>query len=98
MMLLIASIPSRELPIQDPSLVTAAETRDQRPSRPSHDVVADGQGSRSVPIVRPEQRMTEHDRSGIFEGQKVRPSSAVFENQLKEGKTQGFHFYRDPLE
>jgi hypothetical protein len=48
--------------------------------------------------VRPEQRMTEHDRSGIFEGQKVRPSSAVFENQLKEGKTQGFHFYRDPLE
>jgi len=59
--------------------------------------VADAQTPREVPIKRPEQRKTEHDRSNVFDGRHARPSSPVFENQPKDGKISGFDFYRDPL-
>ncbi|MBX3304310.1 MAG: hypothetical protein KF693_19025 [Nitrospira sp.] len=83
--------------LHEPRLITAAEAGDQKPSRPSHDAVAEAQEPRSGPIVRPEQKKTEHDRSGIFEGAKARPASPIFQNQLREGKALGFDFYRDPL-
>lgn len=77
--------------------VTAAETQDQKPPRAPHDAVAEAQETRTVPIERPEQRKTDHDSSGIFDAQKARPSSPAFEGQLRDGKTLGFDFYRDPL-
>jgi cytochrome c peroxidase len=77
--------------------VTTAEAGSQKASPPSHDAVAAAQEPRSVPIVRPEQRKTEHDRSGVFEGQKASAASPVFQSQLREGKAVGFDFYRDPL-
>ncbi|HJU04030.1 MAG TPA: hypothetical protein VJ692_02685 [Nitrospiraceae bacterium] len=73
------------------------ESPDTRPTRAPHDAVAEAQEPRAVPIERPEQRKTAHDRSGIFEAQKARPSSPVFQNQLRDGKISGFDFYRDPL-
>ena len=76
--------------------VTAA-AEDKKSPRPPHDAVTEAQETRTVPIVRPEQRKTEHDRSGIFEAQKARPSSPNFVDQPKDGKNLGFDFYRDPL-
>lgn len=79
------------------SCVTAAGAQDTKQARAPHDAVAEAQEPRTVPIERPEQRKTEHDRSEIFEVQKARPSSPAFLNQPKDGKISGFDFYRDPL-
>ncbi|MGE0645977.1 MAG: cytochrome B6 [Nitrospira sp.] len=78
-------------------LIATAEAGDQGPSQPPHDAVTASQESRNVPIVRPEQRLTEHDRSGIFGGRKASASSPAFQSQLRGGETEGFDFYRDPL-
>jgi cytochrome c peroxidase len=92
-----ASVVSCALSFEKPGLVTAAETQDPKTSRPAHDAVTEAQESRSAPIERPEQRKTEHDRSGIFEAQKAKSSSPAFLDQPRDGKILGFDFYRDPL-
>ena len=74
----------------------AQEERQAREKRPN-DAVAEAQTSREVPIERPEQKKTEHDRADLFDAPKARPSSPVFEDQPKEGRITGFDFYRDPL-
>ncbi|MCA1851961.1 MAG: hypothetical protein LC647_06100, partial [Beggiatoa sp.] len=74
----------------------AQEERHDRGKR-SDDAVAEAQTARAVPIERPEQKQTEHDRSDLFNARKARPSSSVFEDQPKEGQISGFDFYRDPL-
>jgi cytochrome c peroxidase len=74
----------------------AQEERHDRGKR-SDDAVAEAQTARAVPIKRPEQKQTEHDRSDLFNARKARPSSSVFEDQPKEGRISGFDFYRDPL-
>ncbi|HEU5408513.1 MAG TPA: hypothetical protein VFU48_12145, partial [Nitrospira sp.] len=76
--------------------VTAA-AEDKKAPRPPHDAVAQAQETRTVPIERPEQRKTDHDRSAIFEAQKARSSSPAFLDQPRDGKNSGFDFYRDPL-
>lgn len=75
----------------------AAAAEDKKPPRPPHDAVTEAQEPRTVPIERPEQKKTDHDRSDIFKAQKAKPSSPVFENQPRDGKITGFDFYRDPL-
>jgi len=77
--------------------VAVAGAQDTKSNRPPHDAVAETQEPRTVAIERPEQKKTDHDRSGIFEAQKARPSSPIFLNQLRDGKISGFDFYRDPL-
>jgi hypothetical protein len=74
----------------------AQEERHDRGKR-SDDALAEAQTARAVPIKRPEQKQTEHDRSDLFNARKARPSSSVFEDQPKEGQISGFDFYRDPL-
>lgn len=91
------SIVSCALSLEKPDLVTAAETQDPKTSRPPHDAVTEAQEPRSVSIERPEQRKTEHDRSGIFEAKQAKPSSPAFLEQPRDGKILGFDFYRDPL-
>jgi cytochrome c peroxidase len=76
--------------------VTAAAEERKLPRQP-HDAAAEAQETRTVPIERPEQRKTDHDRSGIFEAPKARPSSPAFLDQPRDGKITGFDFYRDPL-
>ena len=76
--------------------LTVAGAQEQRQSRP-YDAVAEGQTSRAVPIERPEQKKTEHDRADLFDAPEAQPSSPVFEGQPKEGKISGFDFYRNPL-
>jgi len=56
----------------------------------------EAQQSQTVPVERPEQQKTEHDRSDIFNTQNAQPSSPELKKQPEEGKTSGFDFYRDP--
>jgi cytochrome c peroxidase len=74
----------------------AQEDRQAREKR-RDDPVAEAQTSREVPIERPEQKKTEHDRADLFDAPKARPSSPIFEDQPKGGRISGFDFYRDPL-
>lgn len=94
---MIVSLVSWGLFFHATELVTSAETQDPKTSRPPHDAVAEAQEPRTVPIERPEQKKTDHDRSAIFDAQKARPSSPTFLDQPRDGKTLGFDFYRDPL-
>ena len=73
--------------------VAAQENSQQAP----HDAVTEAQQTQAVPVERPEQRKTEHDRSDIFNAQNAQPSSPEIKKQPGEGKVSGFDFYRDPL-
>lgn len=64
---------------------------------PFKDAVMEAQVPRQVPVTRPEQEMTAHDQSGVFDASGVQPSSTAFEQQPDQGKVLGFDFYRDPL-
>ncbi len=74
----------------------AAPRQNQVPTAP-RDAVAQAQQPTPVPVTRPEQRKTDHDRSDIFKATRAKPSSPVFNDQPKQGKISGFDFYRDPL-
>ena len=79
--------------------LTVSGTQEERQARGKRfdDAVAEAQTARAVPIERPEQKRTEHDRSDLFNARKAQPSSPIFEDQPKEGRISGFDFYRDPL-
>ncbi|HEY7312871.1 MAG TPA: cytochrome B6 [Gemmataceae bacterium] len=66
-------------------------------SRRPHDAFVDAQTPREVPVERPEQKKTAHDRSDIFAPSKAQPSSEALTNQAEHGQMNGFDFYRDPL-
>ena len=61
------------------------------------DAVQDAQTPRDVPRTRPEQQVSRHDASDLFDPKKAPPSSTAFKNQPDEGKILGFDFFRDPL-
>ncbi|MDQ3775716.1 MAG: cytochrome B6 [Pseudomonadota bacterium] len=77
--------------------VSGAQGERQAREKKPDDAVAEAQTSREVPIERPEQKKTEHDRADLFDAPKAPPSSPIFEDQPKEGRISGFDFYRDPL-
>ncbi|MGN6543475.1 MAG: cytochrome B6 [Aureliella sp.] len=66
-------------------------------SQPPHDAVQDAQTPRKVAEKRPEQKLSEHDRSDVFSPKSAPPISKQLANQPKEGKLSGFDFARDPL-
>ena len=68
------------------------------PQTPQHDAIQDGQTPRAVPITRPEQKKNDHDESNVFKATEAEPSSPVLDGQPEQGETQGFDFYRDPLD
>src|SRR5262249_6020075 len=74
----------------------APDRRSQQGTRPQG-AVGGAQTTQRGPITRPEQRKTEHDRSGIFKAASAEPSSQAFDNQPDRGKMLGFDFSRDPL-
>ncbi len=61
------------------------------------DPAAEAQAVRGTPADRPEQKLTDHDRSGAFDPGKPAPMSPAFKGQAKEGRFTGFDFSRDPL-
>jgi cytochrome c peroxidase len=66
------------------------------PSQPA-DAVQDAQTPRGAGVTRPEQRPTEHDRSGAFAPDAAPPSSTALPGQPDGGRGLGFDFARDPL-
>ncbi len=71
-------------------------TRRRQPAPPP-DAVAEAQTPRKVAVERPEQKKTEHDRSGAFAGPNAPESSRALEGQPEKGQITGFDFVRDPL-
>lgn len=67
--------------------------QDQKPRDPAAEAVA----VRKVPADRPEQRLTEHDRSDVFDPTKPAPINPALKDQPKQGRITGFDFARDPL-
>ncbi len=68
-----------------------------RGAAPARDAVVEAQSPRQVRVTRPEQRLTDHDRSPDFSPEKPAPSSPAFRNQPDDGRMLGFDFARDPL-
>jgi cytochrome c peroxidase len=77
----------------------AQQTTNRRPTEgtQTRDAVVEAQTTRDVPVTRPEQRKTDHDRSDIFKSTNAKPSSPALDNQPEQGKINGFDFARDPL-
>jgi len=61
------------------------------------DPAAEATGAKDVPKARPEQKLTEHDRSPVFDPTKPAPLTKALKDQPKEGRVLGFDFARDPL-
>jgi cytochrome c peroxidase len=61
------------------------------------DPAAEAVEVRDVERSRPEQQITDHDRSAAFDPSKPAPIDAALKNQAKEGRITGFDFARDPL-
>lgn len=61
------------------------------------DPAAEATAVRNVPSERPEQRLTEHDRSDLFNPAKPAPINPALKSQPNQGRITGFDFARDPL-
>jgi cytochrome c peroxidase len=82
-------------------LLTVRSTQDRqegaKQSEKQHDPAADAVAVRKVSMDRPEQQLTAHDRSDLFDPTKPALLNASLNNQPKHGRTSGFDFARDPL-
>jgi len=61
------------------------------------DPAADATAVREVPIERPEQQLTEHDKADVFDPAKPAPITPALKKQPNQGRITGFDFARDPL-
>lgn len=68
-----------------------------RLAQPTPDPAADAVAVKNVTTSRPEQKITEHDRSPVFDITKPAPITTDLKNQPKLGRITGFDFARDPL-
>src|SRR3954469_14968168 len=66
-------------------------------SQHAADPAADAIAVQNAPNERPEQKVTEHDRSPVFDITKPAPITMDLKNQPKMGRITGFDFARDPL-
>src|SRR3954468_17743922 len=66
-------------------------------SQHAADPAADAIAVQNAPNERPEQKITEHDRSPVFDITKPAPLTLDLKNQPKMGRITGFDFARDPL-
>lgn len=61
------------------------------------DSAAEAMALKKVAAERPEQKITEHDRSPRFDNTKPVPISSALKDQANAGRILGFDFARDPL-
>ena len=89
---------SRQQPRQRPPATQQPATRQPAAQqRQAGDAVQDAQTPRNVERQRPEQQLTDHDRSDIFAPGRPAPFSKALESQPGGGRITGFDFARDPL-
>jgi cytochrome c peroxidase len=71
----------------------------QDPQQPpsSNDAADEARRQKSTTATRPEQMLTAHDRSPVFNASNAKPVSDVVSQQPEMGRIAGFDFYRDPL-
>src|SRR5947209_17875553 len=74
-----------------------ARPQDRNQNQPAPDPAAQAQEQKQVPAQRPEQKLTEHDASPIFNFKNPAPLTADLTKQPKQGRITGFDFARDPL-
>jgi cytochrome c peroxidase len=79
-------------------LITAAAQQPPGTAQPVRDPAAEAVKVQNVvPPDRPEQKLTEHDKSDKFDWKKPAHLNAAIKEQPMEGRIQGFEFSRDPL-
>jgi cytochrome c peroxidase len=79
-------------------LVRSDEPRgDKQNQERPRDAAAEATAVRNVPTNRPEQRLTEHDRSKRFDPTRPAPLTDALKDQPNQGRITGFDFARDPL-
>jgi cytochrome c peroxidase len=66
-------------------------------NQPASDPASDAVTVRNASAKRPEQQITEHDRSPVFDITKPAPITMDLKSQTKAGRVTGFDFARDPL-
>jgi hypothetical protein len=76
---------------------TQGQTPAQADGARVHDPAAEAVRPTAVEQNRPEQQITEHDRSPLFDITKPAPITGALKPQAKEGRLLGFDFSRDPL-
>jgi len=77
-------------------LVRSQEAKDSPANgKAPHDAVAQAQTPNEVPLERPEQKKTDHDRSDIFTPSKGLPNTEALDEQADHGHFTGFDLYRD---
>jgi cytochrome c peroxidase len=69
----------------------------QSAGQSTFDPAAEAVAVRQVPIERPEQQVTDHDRSEAFDPTRPAPINAALADQPNGGRIMGFEFSRDPL-
>ena len=84
-------------PAANPAVAQPALTQPAKAPPRTPDAVAEAQTPRAAQAKRPEQNLTDRDRSDIFAWQRASSSSQALKQQPKEGRITGFDFYRDPL-
>lgn len=84
-------LPPARKPLQ-PARPTASDPPARAP-----DAVQQAQSTRNVPAARPEQNLSDHDRSKSFAAANALPDSPVLDTQPEKGAINGFDFVRDPL-
>ncbi len=77
--------------------VAASATEAPSAPQPPPDAIASAQEQRDVPVERPEQKKSEHDRSDVFKAPNSPPASEALKDQPQDGRRTGFDFYRDAL-
>jgi cytochrome c peroxidase len=75
----------------------AAQVPNAAPAKPPHDAIADAQTPREVPVERPEQEKTAHDRSDVFAPSQALPTTQALADQTDQGRFVGFDLYKDPI-
>ncbi len=80
-------------------LVQSQEPRSkqQQQDKKPHDPAAEATAVQKVPTDRPEQHLTPHDQSDMFDPTRPAPITSALKNQPKQGRITGFDFARDPL-
>src|SRR4051812_27161790 len=79
------------------SVHSSQKVKDGKKPAVPFDAVTDAQEPREVPADRPEQKLSKHDKSDVFEPPTAPSSSPALEKQPEKGRMTGFDFRRDPL-
>jgi len=78
--------------------VVPLQAQEKTPPKVLPDAIQEAQTPRPArDAKRPEQQITEHDKSDVFAPSKAPISSPVLKQQPEEGEIRGFDFARDPL-